>query len=109
MECPCHNCLVLARCRNRNKVNSVNFHLIIKDCPKLQNFLGLICSQEYLDKIYNRKFFLSSSTHFISSLTRFELGRRLRTISKYIPYDRISIRCQDDYPITIERERNDPN
>ncbi|MFW9871567.1 MAG: hypothetical protein ACFFG0_00525 [Candidatus Thorarchaeota archaeon] len=79
MKCPCEICLVVSFCKNKSNFRPSNFRLILNECIELQKYLGIVRLGLY-----------------VSSLRRFELFNRLRTVTKIIPYDHITISCEDD-------------
>lgn len=81
MECPCKDCLVLARCRNKNTYNiPLNFGIALNECPYLQEYLGIT---------------EASIIQFTSKLNRFKVMKKLNIVSEYIPYEHVTIRCDE--------------
>ena len=84
MNCPCENCLVLAKCRNKYEFKPYNFKLIVDECPNLRAFLGL----EKPPKLGTIGFV------YVTTLPRFTFTERLKIVSRLIPYNHITVRSK---------------
>jgi len=73
MKCPCENCLLLPKCKNRHPLKSTNLIISIEKCSLLYEFLKVTKTN-------------APTTEFWSDLEDKELNKRLKEVDKFIPY-----------------------